>query len=242
MKYDLEGSSIYAQGLLLEVEQDQGNPEGGSSGAPSYPGDSTSGGDGTDVAGTVDLAEKVLNAAKKVGLTIPVQGASPADGVWTGIAQSRPMVSLPAADDFCQMLRKTCDAPSKPCQFTAGCRKLARASYPPETGLGDMPPVKREMAALTSAGPPRLTHTALGGRVPIMRRNARAARSGNALAVLLAAVRKTVVAGDQDTKDLMDTALSALAQMKRDVGSAIGWIWLAQTDGPGWPRLPSLRV
>ena len=188
MKYDLEGSSIYAQGLLLEVEQDQGNPEGGSSGAPSYPGDSTSGGDGTDVAGTVDLAEKVLTAAKIVGLTIPVQGASPVDGVWAGIALPRPMVSLPAADDFCEMLRKW-DAPSKPCQFNAVCKKLAKASYPAETGLGDVPPVEREMAALTSAGPPRLTHTALGGRVPIMRRNARAARSGNALAVLLAAVR-----------------------------------------------------
>ena len=53
--------------------------------------------------------------------------------------------------------------------------------------------------------------------------------------VLLAAVRKTVGAGDQDTKDLMDTALSALAQMTRDVGSAISsailarkQIWLAQ--------------
>ncbi|CAL8253179.1 unnamed protein product [Boreogadus saida] len=233
------GQSYGPEGSLLGVGQDQGNPEGGRSGATSYPGDSTSGGDGTDLAGTVDLAEKVLTAAKMVGLTIPVQGASPADGVWAGIAQSRPKVSLPAADDFCQMLRKTRDAPSKPCQFTAGCRKLARASYPPETGLGDMPPVEREMAALTSAGPPRLTHTALGGRVPIMRRNARAARSGNALAVLLAAVRKTVGAGDQDTKDLMDTALSALAQMTRDVGSAMSsailahrQIWLAQTALP----------
>ena len=53
--------------------------------------------------------------------------------------------------------------------------------------------------------------------------------------VFLAAVRKTVGAGDQDTKDLMDTALSALAQMTRDVGSAISsailarkQIWLAQ--------------
>ncbi|CAL8358344.1 unnamed protein product [Arctogadus glacialis] len=165
--------SLYAQGSLLGVGQDQGNPEGEHSSATSYPGNSTSGGDGTDVAGTVDLAEKVLTAAKIVGLTIPVQGASPVYGVWAGIAQPRPTVSLPAADDFCQMLRKTWDAQSKPCQFNAGCRKLAKASYPPETGLGVVPPVER---------------------------------------------------------------------MKRDVGSAIGWIWLAQTDGSGWPRLPSLRV
>ncbi|CAL8350744.1 unnamed protein product [Boreogadus saida] len=124
--------SLYAQGSLLGVGQDQGNPESGRSAATSYPGDSTSGGDGTDVAGTVYLAEMVLIAAKIVGLTIPVLGASPADGVWAGIAQSWPTVSLPVADDFCQMLRKTWDAPSKPCQFNAGCRKLARVSYPPE--------------------------------------------------------------------------------------------------------------
>ena len=98
---------LYAQGSLLGVGQDQGNPEGGHSGASSYPGDSTSGGDGTDVASAVDLAEKVLTAAKIVGLAIPVQGASPADGVWASIVQSRPTVSLPAADDFCQTLRKT---------------------------------------------------------------------------------------------------------------------------------------
>ena len=112
--------SLYAQGSLLGVGQDQGNSEGGRSSATSYPGNSTSGGDGTDVAGTVDLAEKVLTAAKIVGLTIPVQGASPVDGVWAGIAQPRPTVSLPVADDFCQILRKTWDAPSKPCEFNAG--------------------------------------------------------------------------------------------------------------------------
>ena len=64
--------------------------------------------------------EVILAAAKIVGLTIPVQGASPAHGVWAGIAQPRPTVSLPVADDFCQILRKTWDAPSKPCEFNAG--------------------------------------------------------------------------------------------------------------------------
>ena len=251
--------SLYAQGSLLGVGQDQGNPEGGHSGASSYPGDSTSGGDGTDVAGAVDLAEKVLTAAKIVGLAIPVQGASPADGVWAGIVQSQPTVSLPATDDFCQMLRKTWDAPSKPCQFNAGCRKLARVSYPQETGLGDMPPVEREVAALTSSGPPRLTadphcpwrECDRTDRLVCKAYNAsaRAARSGNALAVLLAAVRKTVGAGDQDTKDLMDAALSALAQMTRDVGSAMSsatrahrQIWLAQTALPEGVRAELINM
>ncbi|CAL8259651.1 unnamed protein product [Boreogadus saida] len=41
--------------------------------------------------------------------------------------------------------------------------------------------------------------------------------------------------GDQDTKDLMDTALSALAQMKRDVGSAIGWPRRMDLAGPDCP-------
>ena len=119
--------------------------------------------------------------------------------VWAGIAQSRPTVSLPAAEDFCQMLRKTWEIPSKPCQFNVGCRKLARGAYPPRTGLGDMPPVEREMAALTSTGPPRLTADPHCPRRECDRTDrlvckaynasARAARSGNALAVLLAAVR-----------------------------------------------------
>ena len=69
------------------------------------------------------------------------------------------------------------------------------------------------------------------------------------MAVLLAAVRKTVVAGDQDTKDLMDTALSALAQMTRDVGSAMSsailarrQIWLAQTALPEGVRAELINM
>ena len=60
------------------------------------------------------------------------------------------------------------------------------------------------------------------------------------MAVLLAAVRKTVGAGDQDTKDLTDAAF-ALAQVTCDIGSAMSsvtlalarrQIWLAQTALP----------
>lgn len=131
----------------------QENPECEPSDISSGCGDLTSRGDGADDAGMVDLVGKVLSAAKIVGLTIPVQSASPAEGVWAGIAQPRPTASLPAADDFCQMLKTAWVAPSKPVQFNAGCRKLARASYPLETGLGDMP-VEREMAALASNGDP----------------------------------------------------------------------------------------
>ena len=34
---------------------------------------------------------------------------------------------------------------------------MAKARYPSETGLGDMPPVEKEMAALTFLGPEKVT-------------------------------------------------------------------------------------
>lgn len=50
-----------------------------------------------------------------------------------------------------------------------------------------------------------------------------AALSEDNLAILLAAVRKSAGTGDQNTKDLVDGALSALTQMTRDIGSAISY-------------------
>lgn len=40
---------------------------------------------------------------------------------------------------------------------TLGCRRLTKIQYAPETGMGDMPPVERQMAALTSLGPEHVT-------------------------------------------------------------------------------------
>ena len=146
------------------------------------------------------------------------------------------------------MLRWAWIAPSKAPQFNSGCRKLAMAAYPPETGLGDMPPVEKEMTTLTSLGPTRVMtdphcpnkECDKSDRLACRTFNAaaRAARSGNALAVLLAAIRKITSAGDQDTRDLVDVALSAHAQLTRDVGAAMSailtrrQIWLAQTTLP----------
>ena len=54
----------------------------------------------------------------------------------------------------------------------------------------------------------------------------------------MAAIRKTTSAGDQDTRDLVDVALSAHAQLTRDVGAGMSailtrrQIWLAQTTLP----------
>lgn len=241
--------SLYAHGSLLGDEQYQGDVEIEHSDVSSRPGGSTSAGDGAEEASAVDLVGRVLTAAKIVGLPIPREDAGPAEGVWAGITQPRPTVSLPAADGFCQMLRKAWNTPGKAPQFNAGCRKLAKAPYPPETGLGDMPPVEKEMAALTSLGPLRLTANPHCPRrecdktdrlvSKAYNASARAARSGNALAVLLAAVRKSTGTDDQDTKELLDAALSALAQMTRDIGSAMSsatlarrQVWLAQTALP----------
>ena len=163
---------------------------------------------------------------------------------------ARPTVSLSAADYFCQMLRKAWNALGKTPQFNAGFRKLARALYPPETGLGDMHPVEREMASLTSLGPSKMTVDLHCPRKECDKTDhlackaysvsTLASRSRNVLTVHLAAVRKTAGAGDQDTKD---AALSALAQTTRDVGLAMSsatlarrQIWLAQTALPDAKR------
>ncbi len=89
-----------------------------------------------------DIISKVLSAAKIVGLSVPVQAPAPVDGVWVGCVQ---------------MLSKAWNAPSGAPQFNAGCRRLAKLQYAPETGLGDMPPVEQGMAALTFLGPELVT-------------------------------------------------------------------------------------
>ncbi|KAK0138023.1 hypothetical protein N1851_025751 [Merluccius polli] len=68
---------------------------------------------------------------------------------------------------------------------------------------------------------------------------ARAARMGNALAITLASLRKTLSRDDQDARALLDAALSSHAQLTRDVGDAMGsavlcrrQVWLAQTSLP----------
>ncbi len=147
------------------------------------------------------------------------------------------------------MLRTAWKKPSQKPQFNAGCRWLANARYPTETGLWDMPPVERVIAAWTALGPVRASNNprcprkecAKIDRLVLRSFNAaaRAARSGNALAILLAALRKTISTDDQDSRNLVDSALAAHSQLTRDVGEAMSsailcrrQIWLAQTTLP----------
>ncbi len=65
----------------------------------------------------------------------------------------------------------------------------------------------------------------------------RAAWSVNALAILLAALRRTTITQDQDTMRLIDSALAAHFQLTRDIGVAMSSammsrkrIWLVQTS------------
>ncbi len=152
-----------------------------------------------------------------------------------GISQAQPSVSVPAAADYLQMLRKAWNSPAAAPQFNAGCRRLSR---PPDTGLAEMPPVEREMAALTSLGPERVT---ANPRCPVKECHktdslvcrtynaaTRAARSSNALAILLAAIRKTVSQEEQDTLNLIDGALVTHAQLTRDIGVAMSSAMLAR--------------
>lgn len=80
---------------------------------------------------------------------------------------------------------------------------------PLDFGLGDVPPVEREMAALTSPGPdsvlanPRCPHMECGRTDRLVggkyNAAARAASSGNALSAVTAALRRMTAASDQDT-------------------------------------------
>ena len=121
--------------------------------------------------------------------------------------------------------------------------------YPPDTGMGYMPPVEREMAALTSLGPEWVT---ANPRCPVKECEKTnhlvcrsysaatwAARSGNALAILMAALRRTANPEDQDTMSLIDSTLVTHSQLTRDVGVVMSSAmmsrrqnWLAQTSLP----------
>ena len=101
-------------------------------------------------------------------------------------------------------------------------------AYPPESGLGDMPSVGRHVPAWTSLGPDRVNDNPAcpwkrcktTERLLYRTYNAaaRAARCGNALAVLLAALRKIDGGANQDTADLFASAVTIHAQLTRDVG------------------------
>ncbi len=83
---------------------------------------------------------------------------APVGGVWEGISQKSSAPCIPVADDYTSMLRTAWKKPSQKPQFNAGCRWLANARYPTETGLWDMPPVERVIAAWTALGPVRASN------------------------------------------------------------------------------------
>ncbi|XP_051533337.1 uncharacterized protein LOC127428783 [Myxocyprinus asiaticus] len=94
-----------------------------------------------------------------------------------------------------------------------------------------MPPVEQSTASRTALGPacvsgnPRCPgkECAKSDRMISCSFNAaaHAARMGNTLAILLAALRKTMGAEDQDSKTLIDSALAAHSQLTRDVGERL---------------------
>lgn len=198
-----------------------------------------------------DILSHILSAARILGLDTPEEAAAPAptQGVWTSIARTQPPVSIPVADDYSQMLRKAWNNPIAAPQFNAGCRRFAKLNYPAESGMGNMPPVEREIAALTTLGPDKVTDNPRcpgkecqkTDRLMSQAYNAatRAARSGNALAIVLAALRKVVNTEERDVMNLIDTALITHSQLTRDIGASMSsailarrQIWLAQTDLP----------
>lgn len=195
------------------------------------------------------LLSRVLSAANILGLAAPTPAPAPAGGIWEGVPRATPPPPMPVPDDYAAMLKSSWGKLNQRPQYNAGCRQLATASYPAETGLGDMPPVEPSMAALTSLGVagvsanPRCPRKECAKTDRLATRTfnaaARAARMGNALAITLAALRRTLSPDDQDARALVDAALSSHSQLTRDVGDAMGsavlcrrQVWLAQTSLP----------
>ncbi len=198
-----------------------------------------------------DIVTRILSAARILELETQTetQTASVGQGVWAGVSQSQPSVSIPVAEDYSQMLSKAWNNPKAAPQFNAGCRRFVKIQYATETGMGGMPAVEREMAALTPLGPDRVTDDPRCPRKECEKTDnlvcrtynaaTRAARSGNALAIILAALRKVIGQEDRDVLGLVDAALATHAQLTRDIGASMSsailsrrQIWLAQTSLP----------
>ncbi|CAL8391684.1 unnamed protein product [Gadus morhua 'NCC'] len=91
-----------------------------------------------------------------------------------------------------------------------------------------MPPVEESIASWTSLGPARVSSNPSCPRKECAKTDrlvtrsfnasARAARTGNALAMTLAALRRTLDPADGDAMGLVEAALSAHSQLTRDVG------------------------
>ncbi|CAL8406948.1 unnamed protein product [Arctogadus glacialis] len=162
-------------------------------------------------------------------------------------------------EDYTRMLTSSWGRASKRPQFNACCRQLAMTVYPAETGLGDMPPVEASIASWTSLGPARVSSNPSCPRKECAKTDrlvtrsfnasARAARTGNALAMTLAALRRTLDPADGDAMGLVEAALSAHSQLTRDVGDSMAaavlsrcQVWLAQTSLPEAIRTELLNL
>ncbi len=165
-----------------------------------------------------DILSHILSAAKILGLdTKEATVSAPQQGVWASISRAQPPVSIPVAEDYSQMLRKAWNNPKAAPQFNAGCSRFAKIDYAPESGMGNMPSVEREIAALTTLGPDRVTDNPRcpgkecqkTDRLMCQAYNAasRAARLGNALAIVLAALRKVIRSEDRDALNLTQHSL-----------------------------------
>jgi len=125
------------------------------------------------------------------------------------------------------MLSKAWNNPKAAPQFNAGCRRFANVQYATETGMAGMPAVEREMASLTPLGLDRVTDDPRCPRKECEKTDnlvcrtynsaTRAARSGNALAIILASLRKRIYPEDWDTMVLVDATLVTHAQLTRDI-------------------------
>ncbi|XDV17919.1 hypothetical protein PO909_023710 [Leuciscus waleckii] len=181
-----------------------------------------------------DVLSDILSASRILGLDAQEEAtaSAPTQGVWTSISRAQPTVSIPVAEDYSQMLRKAWNNPKAAPQFNAGCRWFVKLDYPPESGMADKVTDNPRCPGKECQKTDRLMSQAYNAAT-------RAARSGNALATVLAALRKVVNKEERDVMNLIDTALITNSQLTRDIGASMSsailarrQIWLAQTSLP----------
>ncbi len=98
--------TLFAQGSFLEEDEHLELGEESNPLSSSHPEGSASAEEDAEKSSPSNVVSWVLSVAKIVGLVTPVEASSSSEGVWASISQSCPSVTIPAAEDYCQMLRR----------------------------------------------------------------------------------------------------------------------------------------
>ena len=205
--------------------------------------------------GRPGIFDTLLEAARDLGLPTHEQGSvpPPPQDIWAGTPPARATPFFPVAQGFVERLRGTWDTAAPQGDPGRSCGGIRGIRYAPDTGLGWMPPVERDIALLTSLPPEKVSHnpahSSMDGKAAdkllslAFNASMRAARAGNLLAILLAAARRQVGGDNARLVETLTAALSVQSYVTRDIGDSLGrtvrlrrHLWLAETALPAAVR------